>query len=48
MVNVHHYGLKDKPSRTSQPVQYAKRKLLGINQDDQLVIQELIFKKLLR
>lgn len=34
MVNVHQYGLKDKPGRNSKPVQYPARQLFGFSSDD--------------
>lgn len=46
MVNVHHYGLKDKPGRNSAPVQYDARPLIGFNDDDRQVVEEIIISKL--
>lgn len=46
MVNVHHYGLKDKPGRNSAPVQYDSRPLIGFESDDVMVVQEMIIKSL--
>lgn len=42
MVNVHHYGLKDKPGRNSKAVQYDARPLLGISRQEQVEIEFLI------
>lgn len=46
MVNVHQYGLKDKPGRNSKPVQYDARPLIGFESDDVIVIQEMVIKSL--
>ncbi|HFK3155659.1 TPA: phage virion morphogenesis protein [Citrobacter sedlakii] len=46
MVNVHQYGLKDKPGRNSQPVQYAARPLIGFNDEDRQTIEKIIICKL--
>jgi len=46
MVNVHQYGLKDKPGRNSKPVQYDARPLIGFEPDDVMVIQGIITKSL--
>jgi phage virion morphogenesis protein len=46
MVNVHQYGLKDKPGQNSKPVQYDARPLIGFESDDVIVIQEMIIKSL--
>lgn len=43
MARVHHYGLRDRPSRKGKEVQYEARPLLGINDSDlQLIEQEII------
>ncbi|CAI1613637.1 phage virion morphogenesis protein [Serratia entomophila] len=34
MANVHHYGLRDRPSPNSDPVKYGERPLLGFSKDD--------------
>ncbi len=34
MANVHHYGLRDRPSPNSDPVKYEERPLLGFSKDD--------------
>lgn len=46
MVNVHQYGLKDKPGRNSAPVQYAARPFIGFNSEDRQVVEEIILAKL--
>ncbi|EAV5169625.1 phage virion morphogenesis protein [Salmonella enterica subsp. enterica serovar Kiambu] len=46
MVNVHQYGLKDKPGRNSAPVQYDARPLVGFSDDDRQVVEEIIISKL--
>ncbi|MDT7484489.1 phage virion morphogenesis protein [Citrobacter koseri] len=46
MVNVHQYGLKDKPSRNSKPVQYDARPLIGFNSEDRQTVEEIIIAKL--
>ena len=46
MVNVHQYGLKDKPGRNSSPVQYAARPLIGFNAEDRQSIENIIICKL--
>ncbi|MFP7609156.1 phage virion morphogenesis protein [Serratia quinivorans] len=33
MANVHHYGLRDRPSPHSEPVKYEARPLLGFNKE---------------
>nr|WP_314523524.1 phage virion morphogenesis protein [uncultured Lelliottia sp.] len=47
MVNVHQYGLKDKPGPRGKPVQYPARKLLGFCGDDCQIIQDIVIKKFL-
>lgn len=43
MASVHHYGLRDRPSRKGKEVQYESRPLLGISDNDmQLIEQEII------
>ena len=46
MVNVHQYGLKDKPGRNSAPVQYDARPLIGFSADDRQAVEEIIIAKL--
>nr|DAN96973.1 MAG TPA: virion morphogenesis protein [Caudoviricetes sp.] len=47
MVNVHQYGLKDKPGPKSKPVQYPARQQLGFSDDDIQIVQNTVIKKLL-
>ena len=42
MANVHHYGLRDRPSPNSDPVKYEARPLLGFSYDDVKYIEETI------
>jgi phage virion morphogenesis protein len=43
MANVHHYGLRDRPSLSSDPVKYEERPLLGFSLDSiEDVEQEII------
>lgn len=44
MVNVHQYGLKDRPGPKSKPVQYPARQLLGLSREDREIIEESIIK----
>lgn len=44
MVNVHQYGLKDKPGRNSQPVQYEARPLLGFDVETQQLLESEVIK----
>ena len=46
MVNVHQYGLKDKPGRNSKPVQYDARPLIGFSDEDRQAVEEMIIAKL--
>ena len=44
MVRVHHYGLRDHPSRDGKEVQYEARTLLGLNEKDLETIEnEIIY-----
>jgi len=42
MARVHHYGLRDRPSRKGKEVQYEARPLLGLNSEDEKNIIEII------
>jgi len=42
MARVHHYGLRDRPSRKGKEVQYESRPLLGINENDYESIYQVI------
>lgn len=46
MARVHHYGLRDRPSRNGKEVQYEKRPLLGITESDIKFIEDLIIDNL--
>lgn len=48
MARVHHYGLRDRPSRKGKEVQYEARPLLGISPGDIKTIEELIINNLSR
>ncbi|MBH3264990.1 phage virion morphogenesis protein [Serratia marcescens] len=42
MANVHHYGLRDRPSPNSDPVKYEDRPLLGFGADDVEIIETAV------
>lgn len=44
MARVHHYGLRDRPSRNGKEVRYEARLLLGINENDLQTIEQEIIK----
>lgn len=46
MANVHHYGLRDRPSLHSEAVKYEERPLLGFSQEDLKMISDMIFIRL--
>ncbi|WNK67587.1 phage virion morphogenesis protein [Pantoea agglomerans] len=46
MARVHHYGLRDRPSRKGKEVQYEARPLLGLSDNDYQVIEEVIISTL--
>lgn len=46
MVRVHHYGLRDRPSRNGKEVQYEARPLLGISQKDLDIIESVVINSL--
>lgn len=46
MARVHQYGLKDRPNRHSQKVQYPARPLLGFSRDDEQMIEDIIIQHL--
>lgn len=48
MARVHHYGLKDRPSRNSRDVQYEARPLLGFSQEEVTLIEGVILQNLFR
>ncbi|WP_422883076.1 phage virion morphogenesis protein, partial [Pantoea agglomerans] len=46
MARVHHYGLRDRPSRKGKEVQYEARPLLGLSDKDYQVIEDFIVRAL--
>lgn len=40
MVRVHHYGLRDRPSRSSKEIRYEQRQLLGMSEIDLKMIYD--------
>ena len=46
MVRVHQEGLRDKPNRYSEAVQYEARPLLGFSQHDQKIVEEILISHL--
>lgn len=46
MARVHHYGLRDRPSRKGKEVQYEARPLLGLSDKDYQVIEDHIISAL--
>jgi len=42
MARVHHYGLRDRPSRKGKEVQYESRPLLGVSETDLAMVTKLI------
>ncbi|WP_133624745.1 phage virion morphogenesis protein [Erwinia aphidicola] len=42
MARIHHYGLRDRPARGGQDVQYETRALLGFNQKDFKIVENMI------
>lgn len=46
MVNVHHFGLRDRPTPHSEAVKYEARPLLGFNADDAKAIEDVIMQYL--
>jgi len=47
MARVHHYGLRDRPSHKGKEVQYEARPLLGINEQEIKMIEDLIISALI-
>ncbi|MNE90333.1 Phage virion morphogenesis family protein [compost metagenome] len=48
MANVHHYGLRDRPSPRSEAVKYEARPLLGFGKDDIETIEDELITHLSR
>lgn len=46
MARVHHYGLRDRPSRKGKEVQYEARPLMGLSDDDYQIIEGIIISAL--
>ncbi|HGE8305766.1 TPA: phage virion morphogenesis protein [Serratia marcescens] len=46
MVNVHHYGLRDRPTPQSEAVKYEARPLLGFGPDDVKIIETAVIEHL--
>ncbi|AYN27679.1 phage virion morphogenesis protein [Buttiauxella sp. 3AFRM03] len=46
MARVHQEGLRDKPNRYSEGVQYEARPLLGVNQDERQLVEDIIISHL--
>ncbi|PIF21763.1 phage virion morphogenesis protein [Candidatus Pantoea floridensis] len=46
MVRVHHYGLRDRPSRNRSEIQYEPRPLMGINQSNLNLIGDIVIDSL--
>lgn len=42
MAQVHHYGLRDRPTRVAEDVQYEARPLIGLNDDNLKMIEHEI------
>lgn len=43
LVRVHHYGLRDKVNRRGTVIKYAERPLLGMNDDVEVKVHEILF-----
>ncbi|MBB1219701.1 phage virion morphogenesis protein, partial [Klebsiella pneumoniae] len=48
MANVHHYGLRDRPTPHSEAVKYEVRPLLGLSEKEVKKIEEIIFLDILK
>jgi phage virion morphogenesis protein len=46
MVRVHHYGLRDRPSRNRSEIQYEARPLMGINESNLNLIEDIVIDSL--
>ncbi|MBS0878998.1 phage virion morphogenesis protein [Pantoea sp. JGM49] len=42
MARIHHYGLRDRPSRNGKEVQYESRPLLGLSDEDLSIVHEVV------
>lgn len=45
---VHQFGLKDRPNPRSHDVQYARHQLMGFSLDEELLVEVLFMKHLMR
>ncbi len=48
IARVHQYGLRDKPGRNSPDIQYQRRELLGLSDDDLEMIRDQLLQHLVR
>lgn len=48
IVRVHHYGLRDRPSRDGKEVRYETRPLLGMQELDFQIIEDVILSELMK
>lgn len=48
MARVHHYGLRDRPSRKGKEVRYEARQLLGMNSHDIIMVEDYVINYLNR
>jgi len=44
LVRVHHYGLRDRVNRHGTEVKYAKRPLLGVNENIEIELREILLR----
>lgn len=44
IARVHHYGLRDRVSRTGPEVKYAQRRLLGVNDDTETITRDMLLR----
>lgn len=42
LARVHHYGLRDRVNRRGTMVKYAERQLIGLNQEAEMTVQEIL------
>ncbi|CAH6262735.1 hypothetical protein DAPPPG734_08570 [Pantoea agglomerans] len=47
MARVHHYGLRDRPSRKGKELKYDTRPLLGLSKNDVIIIEVMLINHLL-
>ncbi|NYA45648.1 phage virion morphogenesis protein [Serratia fonticola] len=46
MAEVHHYGLLDRPSKSSQKIEYEKRELIGFSKEDVNMLTSVFLQKI--